>query len=140
MTRISVTVVNGELVRQGLQDLEAAIPKIGRKVFWDKMNVIAESMRKYPPPPVGSRYKRTYRLRKSVKILKLNNGYAVEIDPVQRGRHYAKYVIGNARGEEQAQIHAGRWHVFKNVVDYHLRRMPDDVERFLRQSGGRLTE
>jgi hypothetical protein len=140
MPRISVTVVNGELVRQGLQNLQAAIPQIGRKVIYDKMNVIAVSMRKYPPQRARSRYIRTYRLRDSVTVLRLNNGYAIEIDPVQRGRHYGKYVIGNARGDEQAWMHVGRWHLFANVVEHHLRRLPDDIERFLRQSGGRLTQ
>jgi hypothetical protein len=139
MTRIYVTVVNGELVRQGLQDLQAAIPKIGRNVIYEKMNVIAQSMRKYPPPPAGSRYVRTYRLRESVKVLRLDNGHAVNIDPVRRGRHYGKYVVGNAKGEEQAWMHVGRWHLFANVVQYHLRRLPDDIEQFLRQSGRRLT-
>lgn len=140
MTRISVTVENGELVRQGLQDLQAAIPQIGRKVIFDKMNVIAQSMRKYPPQRAGSKYIRTYRLRDSVTVIRLDNGYAIEIDPVQRGRHYAKYVIGTARGEGQAWMHKGRWHLFKNVVEHHLRRLPDDTEQFLRQSGGRLTK
>lgn len=140
MTRISVTVHNGELVRQGLQDLQAAIPQIGRKVIFDKMNVIAKSMKKYPPPRSGSRYVRTYRLRDSVELIRLDNGYAIEIDPVARGRHYGKYVIGDAKGEQQAWMHKGRWHLFAHVVTHHLRRLPDDIEDYLRQSGGKLTK
>lgn len=132
MPIISVTVENGQLVRKGLADLAAEIPQLPRKVIYDKMNLIAESMRKYPPPRAGSKYVRTYTLRDSVELKKLDNGYAIEIDPVQRGRHYGKYVIGDAYGRSQAWMHKGRWHLFAEVTKYHLRRLPDDMENHLR--------
>jgi hypothetical protein len=63
-------------------------------------------MQMYPPPPAGSRYRRTGNLRQKLRIKKLSKTSRI----VENTASYARYVYGMP----QARVHAGRW---ASVVD-----------------------
>jgi hypothetical protein len=63
-------------------------------------------MQMYPPPPAGSRYRRTGNLRQKLRIKKLSKTSRI----VENTASYARYVYGMP----QARVHRGRW---ASVVD-----------------------
>jgi hypothetical protein len=132
MPQISISVVNGTLVRSGLQNLAKDIPDIGRMQIYKTAQNIQNIMKVYPPPKPTS--KRTGRLRASVKTIKTDKGYTVEIDPVAKGRHYGKYVVGDARGGSQAWMHIGWWHMFADVVEEEVAKLPPEIEEHIKRA------
>lgn len=145
MTKLSIR-VEGELVRQGLQDLSAEIPQIGRRGIRTVMNRIVRRMQEYPPEPAGQSkrvshtifgyiikavgYKRTGTLGRSWKIEEIDNGYQIENTArSKRGHRYSRYVVGDAYGTGQAWMHQGRWQVFRDVVDEEVEKLPPEIEQ-----------
>jgi len=124
MTQLSVTVKGADLVRKGLQDLEAEIPKIGREQIYRTSQAIVRTMKVYPPPPTYSRYVRTYTLQGGWQIVSKDNGYTVRNDVP-----YTKYVVGNAYGLEQAWMHQGRWNLFRDVAEEETAKLPPEIEK-----------
>lgn len=121
--------VNGELVRKGLQDLGAEIPKIGRQQIRFTSERIVRRMQAYPSERPGQKYRRTGRLFRSWKIDKSEDRYTIENTARgKRGRNYSHYVVGDAYGTGQAWMHRGRWVLFRNVVDAELQKLPEDVQ------------
>jgi hypothetical protein len=120
--------VDGELVRKGLQDLSAAIPKIGRQQIRTVMNRIVRKAQGYPSELPGQMYRRTGRLFYSWKIEEIQSGYAVSNTAAFKGRAYAQWVVGDAYGAKQAGIHGGRWSLFRDVVDEELTKLPPEIE------------
>lgn len=135
---------NVGLVRQGLQDLQAEIPKIGRRRIYDAMNRITREMEGYPRERPRQKYVRTGNLGASWKVKRTESGYVIENDARRRGRRYTRYVVGDAYGTGQAWMHAGRWPLFRDVVDNEIAKMPQEVadeidlvaRRVLPQTGG----
>jgi len=115
------------LVRKGLESLRSDIPKIAKSRMFKHMENIVRKMKNYPPKPAGSKYVRTFRLRASWKINQKENGYTITADPVQRGRRYGKYVVGDAYGDQQAGQNS-HWQLFRNVVDEEVERMPKSIQ------------
>jgi len=128
--RLSIKIVNADVVRQGLEDLHDEIPKIGRLQIYRTVQAVIRRMKVYPPPPAGSRYVRTYRLRNAWKIEPKENGYAVSADPVSpKGRPYGRYVVGFARGDGQAWMHKGRWNLLRDVMEDEVKKLPNEIEK-----------
>jgi hypothetical protein len=102
--------------------------EIAERVYNQLADEALEDLRKYPPPPPNSKYKRTYRLR---------NGWRMELAPAaggftivfindatdKRGRSYPKYVQGSlakaraTAAKWQAWMHKGRWPLAFDTVD-----------------------
>ena len=135
--------VDGELVRKGLEDLNAEIPQIGRQQIRAIANRIVRRMQIYPPEPahrtrvedhptLGTIYTRTGRtglLFRSWKIYEVQSkGYTIENSASRRGKEYSKYVVGNAYGLMQAWMHKRRWQLFRDVVEEELQRLPSAIE------------
>lgn len=120
--------VNGNLVRKGLQDLTAEIPKIGRQQIRTVMNRIVRRMQEYPSERLGQRYRRTGRLFASWKIEEVQSGYTVANTAARKGRAYAQYVVGDAYGTSQAWMHKGRWQVMRDVVEQEVEKLPQEIE------------
>ena len=135
MPRIQMTVKGADVVRKGLQDLRREVPRIARVNIEAAAERVAAKARKYPPEIAGQKYIRTYTLQGSVKVEKMKLGAAVSIDPVKRGRHYGKYVVGNARGGEQAEIHEGRWYplTFAELFETEIRKLPKTIDTHLKR-------
>jgi hypothetical protein len=125
--QLSVQILNAEIVRKGLEDLHAEIPKIGRLQIRRTMEAIVKTMKVYPSAPAGSRYVRTYKLRDSWRITQTVTGYKVSADPTNKGRRYGRYVVGFADGDGQAWMHVGRWSLLRDVMEREIDKLPPAV-------------
>ena len=132
MVQITIQVKNAELVGKGLANIRAEIPKISELTIKRAADNSVKRLKVYPPPPANSRYIRTYKLRDSMKVERAANGYTIKIDPVQKGRHYGVYVLGNAYGTGQARIHSGRWRLMRDVTEEEVKKLPPMVEDHVR--------
>jgi hypothetical protein len=129
---IQAVAVNGELVRMGLQNLTNEIPKIGTLQIYRVMQATFRRSGEYPEPFPGQRYVRTYNLRYSRSLEKLENGYMLVINPTNKyNRPYGVYVLGDFEGAGQAQIHTYRWTPVRTIFDEEAASLPEEVVRAL---------
>lgn len=124
MTQLSLQIKGADLVRKGLQDLEAEVPKIGREQIYRTSQAIVRTMKTYPPPPTYSTYVRTGTLGAGWTIVPGANGYTI-----RNNTPYTKYVVGNAYGLEQAWMHADRWQLLRDVTDDEVSKLPPAIEK-----------
>jgi hypothetical protein len=127
MTQLSIK-VDGELVRKGLQNLAAEVPKIGRLQIYQTEQAIVRRMKIYPPERIDQKYIRTGRLGHGWTITSLPNGYTLSNDTP-----YTKYVVGNAYGLEQAWMHIStdqgkRWNLLRDVQDEEVEKLPKEID------------
>ena len=146
MTQLSIQ-VNGVLVRNGLQNLDAEITKVSRLVIYRASQRIQQRMKKIgakPSYPInwdsirqrrayfasngfghGIPYRRSGRYPAGWKVVqKGTTGYTVINDSPA-----AKFVGGNAYGQSQSRIHAGRWPVFRDEAEAELKNLPEEIGR-----------
>lgn len=133
MTQLSITVQNADLVRKGLQDLGAEIPKIGRLQIYRTSQAIVRRMKVYPPERPGQTYIRTGTLGGGWTITSNTNGYTIRNDTP-----YTKRVVGNAYGLEQAWMHQGRWNLQRDVTEEEVQKLPDEIEKEISMVARRL--
>lgn len=119
--KLSIT-SNVPVVRQGLENLNKAMPTIGRRRMYDMMNRITRKMEEYPAERPGQTYVRTGKLYGGWGVTKLDEGYRV-----YNNVKYTKWVVGNAYGQSQAWMHKGRWQVFRDVVDAETEKLPEEI-------------
>lgn len=122
MTQLSIQVTGAELVRKGLEDLGAEIPRIGRLQIYRTAQAIVRTMKEYPPERPGQTYIRTGTLGGGWNILSRSDGYTIRNDTP-----YAKYVVGNAYGLEQAWMHQGRWQLQRDVTEDEVSKLPEEI-------------
>lgn len=115
---------NAELTRMGLQNLDAEIPKISRKLIYDTQLAIVRRNKEYPSRI--SRYKRTYRFRAGWSITAYDLGYRIT-----NSIPYSRYVVGNAYGQGQAWMHVGVWVPFRDIADEEVAKLPQAVQNEL---------
>ena len=123
MTQLSIQINNADIVRRGLQDLSAEIPKIGRLQIYQTSQAIVRRMKIYPPERPAQTYIRTGRLGGGWMIIPNTNGYTTRNDTP-----YTKYVVGNAYGLEQAWMHEGRWNLLRDVQEEEVAKLPKAIE------------
>jgi hypothetical protein len=133
MTQLSITVTGAEIVRKGLQDLSAEIPKIGRQQIYRTAQAIVREMKLYPPAPPMSTYVRTGTLGAGWSIESKTDGYTIRNDTP-----YTKYVVGNAYGLEQAWMHQGRWQLQRDVTENEVSKLPEEIVREIELVARRL--
>jgi len=127
MTQISIT-TNAPLVRQGMENLSAEIPQVGRRRIYNTSNRVLVRMRKYPKERTNQKYRRTGRLGAGWKLKKLDTGYTVI-----NNTPYTKHVVGTAYGTEQAWMHIStdqgkRWQLLRDEVEAEIKTLPEEVE------------
>jgi len=143
--KISITVEGAEIVRKGLEDLHAEIPKIGRQQIRTVMNRIVREMQAYPRKRPRQTYVRTGNLFSHWQIKELKekgqNGYSIDNrarSPKGRRREYARFVVGSATGKGQAWMHRGRWQLLRDVVDEEVKKLPKAItERIVMVARGK---
>lgn len=82
-------------------------------------------LNRYPPPPPGSRYKRTGRLGRGwVHRIEGPRG----ITRLENVTPYAPWV----QGPLQARIHRGRWETVESVMARYRERMVESLRRVVR--------
>jgi hypothetical protein len=124
MTQLTMQVTGAEIVRKGLQDLGAEIPRIGRQQIYYTASAIVRRMRTYPPPPTYSTYVRTGTLGAGWEVVSRSDGYTIRNDTP-----YTKYVVGNAYGLEQAWMHQDRWQLLRDVQEEEIAKLPPEIEK-----------
>jgi hypothetical protein len=142
---------NAKLVRKGLENLRAALPKIGNHraleaateiarrmarpgkrikypVNWDsvkqKIKVIIMILRKQGFLP----YKSTHAHERGWKVERTSNG-AKTYNAV-RG---SKYLYGTMRNKRQSNIHVGRHLIFRIVYDAVVSQLPKKIKESLKK-------
>lgn len=129
MTQLSISFNNAELVRKGLQDLSAEVPKIGKLQIYRTEQTVVRRMKEYwtmnVPPELPS-YQRTGGLAEGYFISPTTNGYKIT-----NNTPYTKHVVGNAYGLEQAWMHArpGRHKTLRDVQEEELEKLPPEIEQ-----------
>lgn len=125
MTILSMNVVGADIVRQGLQDLGAEIPRIGRLQLYQSSQAIVRRMKEYPPERPGQTYQRTGTLGGGWTIVPASSGMGYA---VSNNVPYTPFVVGNAYGLEQAWMHQGRWNLLRDVAEEEVDKLPPQVE------------
>jgi hypothetical protein len=141
--------VHGEVVRQGLQDLRAEIPQIGRLQLYYRAIHIRSRMDQPAPRPAypinwvsikqrkaffatkgfgrGIPSVRTHAYERSWVVVRTDHGYRLE-----NQSEGAKFIGGDAYGEGQSPIHAGRWPLFRAVAEQEIEGLDEDVQKEIR--------
>lgn len=141
--QISVS-TNAPLVRQGLENLAADIPQIGRRRIYNAMLAMRSELRKPGSPityPVhwdserqrkaffasdgfgrGIPTRRTGQYNAGYQIVRTDKGYRLE-----NRVSYAKYIGGSAYGTKQSNIHRGRWQLMRDAVDEQIANLPEEI-------------
>ena len=151
--QMTVKTKDADLVRKGLQDLTAQVPRIARKDIYTKMTEVRKIMRtpgKKPTYPIqwdsdkqrrfvlamlraanNLPYRRTDKLPSGWTIERAGeNGYKL-YNPAPT----AVYVYGNMQGERQSKIHENRWPVMQEVVDAAIVELPPEIESHISYYG-----
>ena len=120
-----------KVVRKGLENFRADIPKIARQRFWDAMKWIKKKLsytQTSPPRRPAQTYIRTFTLMRGYKIGKTKalNYFFRSTAP------YTVHVLGGADGTGQAWMHEGRWPTMRGVVDWVIERLPVTMARGIR--------
>lgn len=98
MAFISVRMDANVAPLEGLEAYVKAFPKkaqeLGRETYEEIRPMLLSELRFYPPVPAGSRYQRTYRLRKNWQVGFEATGEGFRIT-IQNGTRYAVWVVGS---------------------------------------------
>lgn len=146
---------SAELVRKGLQDLRAEVPKIGKATIYSRLDIAKRELNKpakkitYPVnwdtqeqkiayfnsggfgkgiPYVPTGKSRGWALEAKTRGWKLINKFAAAV-----------YLFGSNLGERQSSIHKGRRPVFRDVVEKHVSKLPktiqDNITVYIKRKG-----
>lgn len=144
MTQLSIQ-VHGTLVRDGLQNFDGEIANVSRLVIYRASQRIQQRMKTpgaKPSYPInwdsarqrkayfaskgfgrGIPYRRSGRYPSGWKIVqKGSTGYTVINDSPA-----AKHISGDAYGQRQSSIHAGRWPVFRDQAEVEIKNLPEEI-------------
>jgi hypothetical protein len=142
--RARLVAKNAVLVRKALQDLEAEIPRIGRKAVYDSLRAAKTELAKEADIPPGkypwktSRqriyvilaiksgelprpYRRTHEYSTGWKLRALKDGWSLANEA-----DHAGWVAGGS--VRQARLHRGRWAAFRPTVQKHLDTLDEKVK------------
>jgi hypothetical protein len=122
MAEIKTTIRGIDRLQLFTQRIAAAenFYKIVRPIIdeWQETTVITAM--KYPPPPPGSKYVRTEKLKRSWRMSPITGVSTIRASVYSNGTadagygDYAPYVMGEGR---QASIHKGRWKTDADIAD-----------------------
>lgn len=112
---------NYDRVRNALRYLAAHIPELTDPIMrqWSQEQANALQARAYPPKLPNQKYKRTGLLGRRWEAKRQKPGIWSVINRAKqpKGKPYARYVVGDERGQHQAHIHQGRWWIAREVLE-----------------------
>lgn len=152
MIQLKIRARNADIVRMGLEDFTAEVPKIGRQRIYNMMRE-AKSILSTPGSPItypvswdsekqkrfviamlrergNLPYNRTGRLPAGWKIEKAGEGYLMS-NPYDE----AVYIYGNYEGARQSRIHRGRHPVMQDVLETQIQGLPSEIEQAITYYG-----
>lgn len=136
---------NSEIVRQGLEDLGADIPKVGRMGIYKTARRIIKRMRQPGSPIV---YPVDWDTQLQHDAFFASDGFGAGIPTGRSGQYQdgweaaekmpdgyrigndtpqALFVGGDELGNHQSSIHKDRWPLFATVALEEIYQLPDDV-------------
>lgn len=140
---------NARMVRKGLEQLRAEVPKVGRSRMYSALVRVLNRLKKpgkKPKRPIpwdsikqmraffasngfggGIPHKRRGAYQKGFRIKAIPQGH--ELSNTAKG---AKYVGGNARGVRRSRIHVGTWPLVRDEVDKEVAKLPSAVVQHLK--------
>jgi hypothetical protein len=141
----------GQMVRRGLEDLGADIPKIGRLGVYRTVQRIIKRMRQ---PGAGIVYPVHWDSDKQRKAFFASEGFGGGVPSTRSGEYQASFdfaslpngymvfndspgagfIGGDYNGQGQSMIHVDRWPLFGKVVAEEAEQLPEDVLAELRLS------
>jgi len=146
--QLSIHTVGADLVRKGLEDIDAQIPQIGRQRIYDALVRARTRLRapvSRPSHPIhwdserqrraffasdgfgrGIPSRRTGRYQRGWELVRLGNGYRME-----NAADHAKYLGGSYEGGGQSSIHASRYPLFQQVVEDEIQELPPEIEQYI---------
>jgi len=135
----------GKIVRQGLERLRRKLPLIGRQRLYDTARLMVKDLS--PDNAPLPTYPINWDSLMQARMFMITGGFGEGIPHVRSGRRTkwkvvpvengyrlvnsnprAVHIYGNAYGLGQSNIHAGRWPLFRDVMDARLSRLPQKVE------------
>lgn len=151
--QMTIKTRGADLVRKGLQDLAAEVPKIARKDIYTAMTEVRKLLKtpgKKPTYPINwdsdrqrryvlamlraannLPYRRTDNLPSGWTIERAGeNGYKL-FNPASA----AVYVYGNYEGARQSKIHENRWPIMQEIVEAAIVKLPPDIESHISYYG-----
>lgn len=131
MTQVTVK-VDASQVEALTYKATLAVERLPQKVIKAEIQAAVDLVRTYPPPPVGSTYRRTGTYFRSFKIESIGRGYRMSSDARQKGRRYTKYVGGLQDGSGQAAVHNGRWMKIREAMMYALNAIIERGDEYFR--------
>lgn len=128
-------VSNAVLVRKGIENFGASMPKVGKLSLYELSQRIYRRLGIEGKKLPGQRYVRTGTSLSARSIEKLADGYRVIWDPTDpRGKPYGVYLRGTPfQGGTQTRIHSGRWVEYFVITNEEVKRMPPDTIARLRK-------
>lgn len=114
-----------------LSNFFQGLSKTADETVVDTLRDVVDIMQAYPPERPNQKYIRTYTFRDAWNVTQLPDAFEIENFAEQNGIVYAGWVVGNARGNMQADVHAGRWKVFKEVFDKAILNIPYSIRERL---------
>jgi len=157
VTQLTLKVTNAEVVRKGLEDFSAEVPKISRRRIYNVMLKVRTRMRK---PGKAINYPVKWDSEKQRRAFFATNGFGRGIPARRTGKYpagwnivaageigyriensvpYSQYVGGMAYGVGQSSIHRGRWELLRDVFEQEVENLPKDIEdniTFVARRGG----
>jgi len=149
MPAIELRVEDGEIVRMGLENLEADIPLVGRKQLRDTLNRALKRMRTPGAKSTSSvkwdskeqriaffasngfgrgiPTKRRNEYVKAWTIIKNENGYVL-VNALPQ----AKFIGGGPFGGSQSRIHQDRWELLRTAFVEETEKLPEKVSEQIR--------
>lgn len=131
MTNFTIDVQGYNRIENKLRRMAAQLPGISQRVIykWAQGTRGVLKSTPYPPKRPNQRYKRTGTLANSWRAVRLPDGATITNTAKQRGRGYARYVIGDTKGDGQAWMHAGRWWKARSIIDEAIPEMRAELAK-----------
>jgi len=135
MIDVQLKIENVEQLAAAMQQLPAAIGGGVDTATRLALQLVAGQLAGYPPPPPGTRYRRTNLLGQWWSAATPRMGYRAGAAGVAISGEIrnARPGIGYVQGEEQAEVHRGRWRTAQQIVD----EMQAQIDALLQTAGER---
>lgn len=111
---MKITILHLPEVQQALRTTAARMLPAFTKAATVSRRLLVAELTRYPAPPPGSRYTRTFALKRGwERATPITGGQGFElINPVP----YARWVQGDGSGGGQARAHQGRWETAARIA------------------------
>lgn len=122
----------------GLQNLQATFRRVEEAVSRPQLahvwRELLADLRKYPSPPPGSKYRRTYTLRNNWHTGFGQSNAAGGLFKAVNNTSYAPYVQGEPA--QQAAVHRGRWTPAIEILNKISGKIVAEWERVINRAAG----